>query len=401
MRFRGCFVSRKRVSSRNNKRNSAAVKIVILGTAYPYRGGLAAFNERLAAEWIAEGHQVRLETFTMQYPEFLFPGKTQYSDSPAPRGLDIRRSVHSMNPFNWWRVGRRLRAEAPDLLIIKFWHPAMAPCLGSIARIARSGGKTKVVSVLDNVIPHERRVFDRLLVKWFTGSVDAFVAMSRSVLGDLDLFDRRKPRVLCPHPLYDHFGTPVSRKEAAEALGLPSDTRYLLFFGFIREYKGLDILLRAWADERLRGASARLLVAGEFYGDSASYFRLEKELGLEGRVVWHTDFIPDERVRLYFSLADLVVQPYRTATQSGVTQVAYHFSKPMLVTRVGGLAELVPDGKAGYVTDPSPAAVADALADFLYRRQPGDFDAGIAAEKSKYSWGRMTCAIRELTQSVK
>ncbi|MBP5259703.1 MAG: glycosyltransferase [Paludibacteraceae bacterium] len=376
------------------------MKIVVLGTAYPYRGGLAAFNERMAGQWQAEGHTVRVETFTLQYPDFLFPGKTQYSESPAPQGMKIVRSIHSVNPFNWLRVGRRLRREAPDLVVVKFWHPFMAPCLGTIARMVRRNGHTRVISILDNVIPHERRWTDRLLVRWFVGSVDAFVAMSQSVQDDLRMFDRVKPCGLCPHPLYDHYGTPVPRDAAARELQLPADARYLLFFGFIRDYKGLDILLRAWADPRLRQTDARLLVAGEFYNNSEEYFRLEKELGLQGRVIWHTEFIPDERVRLYFSLADLVVQPYKTATQSGVTQIAYHFAKPMLVTRVGGLAEGVPDGSVGYVTPPEPEAVADALSDFLLHRSPDAFAAGLAEEKAKYSWERMTETILHLYNRV-
>ena len=369
------------------------MKIVILGTAYPYRGGLSAFNERLAREFAAEGHEVEIVTFSLQYPDFLFPGKTQYSTDPAPTDLHIRRGMNSVNPFSWWRMGRMIRRMQPDLLVIKFWIPLMAPCLGTIARLVRRNGKTRVVSILDNVLPHEKRPLDRLLVRYFVGSVDRFVAMSDSVLSDLRLFTRTKPAVLCPHPLYDHFGTRLPQDQAKASLGIAADKTVLLFFGFIRDYKGLDRLLEAYADPRIDKDKVRLVVAGEFYNNSDQYYALEDQLHLKGQVAWHTDFIPDSEVARYFSAADLVVQPYKSATQSGVTQIAYHFEKPMLVTRVGGLAEIVPDGKAGYVTEPDARAVADALADFCANSHPERFARGIQEEKKKYAWSRMTAAV--------
>jgi len=373
------------------------MRIVILGTAWPYRGGLAAFNERLARQFMAEGHEVEILTFTMQYPNFLFPGKTQYSDDPAPKDLRIRRVLNSVNPPSWWRTGRLIRSMKADLLVVKFWIPLMAPCLGTVARMARRGG-TRVVSILDNVIPHEPKPWDSLLIKYFVRSIDRFIAMSESVLNDCERFDRRAPKTLCPHPLYDNFGEPLPRNEACRMLGLDEKPTYLLFFGFIRDYKGLDLLMRAYADPRLAAnGDLRLIVAGEFYNNKEQYAVLERQLGEQGRIIWHTDFIPDDKVRLYFSAADLVVQPYKTATQSGVTQIAYHFSKPMLVTRVGGLAEIVPDGKAGYVCEVSPQSVADAIADFAEHKGDGEWHAALQqnleTEKQKYAWSRMTAAI--------
>ena len=362
------------------------MKIIVLGTAWPYRGGLATFNERLAREFLKQGHEVRVVTFKLQYPDFLFPGKTQYSDSPAPEGLDILRRMNSVNPFNWLKVGLELRRLKADLVVIKFWLPFMAPCLGTIARIARRGGRTRVVSILDNIIPHEHRIGDRLFAKYFTGSVDEFVAMSASVLEDVKRFDSRKPKMLLPHPLYDNFGAPLPRGEAAAQLGLDPSYRYILFFGLIRDYKGLDLLLEAFADRRIDKSRFRLLVAGEFYGDGSKYRKLADSLQLGDSVVWHAEFIPDGKVRLYFSLADLVAQPYKSATQSGVTQIAYHFEKPMLVTGVGGLAEIVPDGKVGYVVEPQAAAIADALVEFCSDSDFGRFAEGIREEKMRYSW---------------
>ena len=369
------------------------MKIVILGTSWPYRGGgIATYNERLARQFMAEGHEVEILTFTLQYPDFLFPGKTQYSDEPAPADLKITRVMNSVNPFSWWETARLLRRIKPDVMVVKFWIPLMAPCLGTIARLARRQG-IRVVSILDNVIPHEPHFWDKWLIRYFVRSIDHFVAMSDSVKRDCERFLPRttKARVmLCPHPLYDNFGQPVPQAEAQQQLGLNPDYRYLLFFGFIRDYKGLDLLMHAFADPRLRHYRVKLIVAGEFYNNAEQYAQLEKQLGLEGEIVWHTQFIPNDQVRIYFSAADLIVQPYKTATQSGVTQVAYHFSKPMLVTNVGGLAEIVPHGKVGYVTPVDAKAVADALVDFCSDDNKLRFAQNIETEKKKYAWSRMT-----------
>ena len=369
------------------------MKIVILGTSWPYRGGgIATYNERLARQFMAEGHEVEILTFTLQYPDFLFPGKTQYSDEPAPADLKITRVMNSVNPFSWWKTARLLRRIKPDVMVVKFWIPLMAPCLGTIARLARRQG-IRVVSILDNVIPHEPHFWDKWLIRYFVRSIDHFVAMSDSVKRDCERFLPRttKARVmLCPHPLYDNFGQPVPQAEAQQQLGLNPDYRYLLFFGFIRDYKGLDLLMHAFADPRLRHYRVKLIVAGEFYNNAEQYAQLEKQLGLEGEIVWHTQFIPNDQVRIYFSAADLIVQPYKTATQSGVTQVAYHFSKPMLVTNVGGLAEIVPHGKVGYVTPVDTKAVADALVDFCSDDNKLRFAQNIETEKKKYAWSRMT-----------
>jgi glycosyltransferase involved in cell wall biosynthesis len=374
------------------------MNIIILGTAYPYRGGLATYNERLALQLRSEGHQVEIYTFTLQYPSFLFPGKTQYSTEPQSNDLTIRRCVNSVDPFNWLSIGRDIARRKPDLLIIKFWIPVMAPCFGTIARLARRNGHTRVVTILDNLIPHEHRPGDRQLTGYFTSSVDGFVAMSKSVLADVDLFDRKKPRRFCPHPLFDHFGEAVGREEACRTLGLAPHYRYLLFFGFIRDYKGLDWLLTAFADARLRDKNLRLLVAGEFYNNEQQYRDLVAQLGIDDEIVWRTEFIADSQVRYYFGAADLIVQPYKTATQSGVTQVAYHFEKPMLVTRVGGLPEIVPDGRVGYAVEPNPTAIADALVDFVTVDHSETFAAGIREEKAKYAWSNMSRAVLEVLE---
>lgn len=368
------------------------MKIVILGTAWPYRGGIADFNNRLAQEFISEGNQVRIITFTLQYPSFLFPGKTQYSPDPQPEGLDIVRRLNSVNPFNWIKVSRDIRNEKPDLLIVPFWMPFMGVSIGAVSRMAKKCG-AKRIAILHNLIPHEHKPGDKILSRYFIKSVDGYVALSESVLADINLFDTKKPRTFCPHPLYDHFGAIESRQESLKHLGLDPAYRYILFFGLIRDYKGLDLLLKAYADSRLRELNVRLLVTGEFYGSSDKYFELEKQLGLEGLVIWKNEFVPANEVSYCFGAADLIAQPYKTATQSGVSQIAYHFEKPMLVTKVGGLAEIVPNGIAGYAVEPEPAQIADGLVDFFKNNRQEQFTKGIIEEKKKYSWSNMTQAV--------
>lgn len=373
------------------------MKVIIVGTAYPYRGGLAAFNERLAYEYQQQGHEVELYTFTLQYPAFLFPGKTQLSDGPAPAGLHILRKVHSCNPFNWLRTGKEIAAKKPDLLIVKYWMPFMAPCLGTIERRVRRNGHTRAISILDNIIPHEHHPGDRLLSRYFVRSTDGFVAMSHSVRQDLRQFDTAKPCLFCPHPLYDHYGDKMDKGEAKQLLGLNVEEHYVLFFGFIRAYKGLDLLIEAFADPRLKALGVKLLVAGEYYGDPKPYLSLRDRLGIADRLSMHTDFIPDNEVNRYFCAADIVAQPYKSATQSGVTQIAFHFDKPMIVTRVGGLAETVHDGAMGYVVEPDAHQIADALVRYYEEKKEDAFVTAVAAEKQKYSWQAMTQTIDELT----
>ena len=373
------------------------MKIIILGTAWPYRGGLSAFNERLAHEYQTNGHDVEVVTFTLQYPSFLFPGKTQYSSEPTPEGLKITRMLNAINPLSWLRTGLYIRRQRPDLVITKFWLPFMAPALGTTLRIAKRKGIRRI-AILDNLIPHEKRPGDRLFAKYFVGSVDGMVAMSKSVLADADLFDpkHKKPRMFCPHPLYDHYGEALTRKEALDLIGLRESQRYVLFFGFIRDYKGLDLLLDAMADERMEHMGVKLIVAGEFYGDPKPYMDQLRRLDIDSRVVMHTDFIPDHEVNRYFCAADLVVQPYKTATQSGVTQIAFHFDKPMVVTNVGGLAEIVPDGKVGFVVEPDAQQIADAIVRYFEEDWQERLTAGVKEEKQKYLWSNMTEAIGKM-----
>jgi D-inositol-3-phosphate glycosyltransferase len=376
--------------------------ILIIGPAHPLRGGLATFNERLARAFQSEGHTVNLVTFSLQYPDFLFPGKTQYSTEPAPDDLTISVSINAFNPFNWVKIGRRLARQKPDLVICRFWLPIMGPCLGTILRFIKGNHHSKIIGLIDNIIPHEKRLGDRPLAQYFASACAGFVVMSRAVEEEMASFTKR-PIAYIPHPIYDTYGEKSERSAALKTLQLADNQRYLLFFGFIRHYKGLDLLLEAMAIVKKRfytegspKLNLKLLVAGEFYEDETFYRDKIKTLGIEEDVILHADFIPTETVRHYFAVADLVVQPYRTATQSGISQVAYHFEKPMLVTNVGGLAEIVPHGKAGYVVEPNPLSIADALVDFYENNRQNAFTEGVIEQKKRFSWTAMTSAFLNL-----
>lgn len=367
--------------------------IVILGTAYPFRGGLAAFNERLAEELIRMGHRVDLVTFTVQYPTFLFPGKSQMSDDPKP-SLNIFRWLHAFNPFNWIQTGLKLRRLKPDLIICKFWLPLMGPALATVIRIAKTKNAL-AVSILDNVVPHEKRPGDKLFTRYFLNCIDRFIYMSEQVGRDLDAFHTGKPNQLIPHPIYDNYGQAVSKEEAVSHLKLDPDCQYVLFFGFIREYKGLDLLLDAIALLPPVLGKLRFIIAGEFYTDSAPYLARIEELGIREKLILHTRFISNEEVRYYFCAADLVVQPYKSATQSGIAQIAIHFNRPTIVTRVGGLHEIIEDGRTGFVVGVDPKEIVEAMVAFFSMTDHSAFTAALEETKKKYSWEKMALAALE------
>lgn len=362
---------------------TAPLNIVIIGSAHPLRGGgIATFNERMAEVLQQQGHRVTIYSFSLQYPSFLFPGKSQFTDEPAPKNLTIKSVINSINPLTWIKVGNEIKKERPDLVIVRYWLPFMGPCLGTILRRIKRNKHSRILCIADNIIPHEHRPGDKQFTQYFIKPVDAFVSMSRDVLKDLKTFTD-KPSRFAPHPLYDNYGAGVNKEAARKKLQLSPDKKYLLFFGFIRKYKGLDILLEAIKDERIKKGNIELIIAGEFYDDKAAYDILLANV--RDHVKLFTDFIPNEEVKYYFSAADLIVQPYRSATQSGITQVAYHFEKPMIVTNVGGLHEVVPDGKVGFVVEPEPKAIADSIIRFFDHSIP-NLDQNISNEKKKYSW---------------
>mgnify|MGYP003292650531 CR=1 FL=1 len=374
------------------------MKITLLGPAHPYRGGLASIMQTMAREYQRRGHEVRIYTFTVQYPSLLFPGKTQYIDAPAPEDLHIERVMNTVNPFNWISLGLRLKREAPDIILMKYWTPFMAPCFGTIARIARQNKKTKVICQIDNVEPHEHHIIDRPCNKYYLGGVDGFVYMSEQVHSELKAYSSA-PALFSPHPMFENFGTKVERESACKKINISPDENYTLFFGLIRDYKGLDMLLEAW--KRWNPEHRKLLIAGEFYTSREKYISLIEQLGLQDRVVLHDRFIADDDVRYYFSAADCLVLPYRSATQSGVTQIAYNFSVPMLVTNVGGLPEIVPDGKGGLVCKPTVEDIVEGLNRVYAEGVLPSLIANFPEEKKRFSWAAMCDKLLEVYQMCK
>ena len=374
------------------------MKITLLGPAHPYRGGLASIMETMAREYQSRGHEVRIYTFTVQYPSLLFPGKTQYVTTPAPEDLHIERVMNTVNPLNWVSLGLRLKREKPDMVLMKYWTPFMAPCFGTIARIARTNGVTKVVCQIDNVEPHEHHIIDKPCNHYYLGAVDGFVYMSEQVHGELKAYTSA-PAIFSPHPMFENFGKAVERDEACRKIGIDPKVNYTLFFGLIRDYKGLDMLLEAWAKWKPEGR--KLLIAGEFYASREKYIALIERLGLQDRVVLHDHFVADEDVRYYFSAADCLVLPYRTATQSGVTQIAYNFSLPMIVTRVGGLPEIVPDGRVGLVCEPTVEAIADALQKIYVEGELQRLRENFTEERKRFSWSAMCDKLEEVYNMTK
>ena len=367
------------------------MRIAILSCFYPYRGGIAQFNANLFEE-LGKTHDVRAFNFSRQYPDFLFPGKTQYvtkEDEAVP--IEAEAWLDTADPFSWGRTARAIRQWKPDLLVLRYWMSWFAPSLGCVARRMAPG--CKVVGILDNVIPHEPHWFDTPLTRRFLKSLDGAVTLCEEVGRDLAEFRPDIPRTVLPHPIYTHFGPKLPRGEALERLGLPTDRRTLLFFGLIREYKGLDILLQAFdlLDERYQ-----LVIAGEPYGSFDKYRKLIDGGRAPGDVHVFPDYIRDSEVKNYFSAADLTVLPYRSATQSGISSVSNHFGVPMVVTDVGGLRETVGATGTGIVCkEGTPEAVAAAIV--RYFDDPAlqeRLRTGIAAEKERLSWSRFA---RDLT----
>ncbi len=377
------------------------MKITVVGPAHPYRGGLASIMETMAREFSSRGDQVDIKTFTLQYPQILFPGKSQTLDTLPPDDLKIERCVNTMNPFNWIKVGRQIRRERPDFVLMKYWTPFMAPCFGTIARIARKNKHTKVICQIDNVEPHERHMIDHPCNFYFLRSIDGFVYMSEQVNRELKCYSNRAA-IFSPHPMFENFGQRVNREEACEKLGLDPQYSYAMFFGLIREYKGLDILLEAWGKLKAEGKTEgrKLIVAGEFYSSRERYISQIKSCGIGDEVILHEGFVADDMVKYYFSATDFITLPYHTATQSGVTQIAYNFSLPMIVTNVGGLPEIVPNDRVGYVCQPTFSSVAEAIEKAWSDNNLERFKENLIEERKRFSWAEMCNKIVEVYNMV-
>ena len=358
------------------------MKIIIIGPAHPLRGGIADTNTALCRALAAE-HDASIISFTLQYPKFLFPGKTQRTADPPPKDVSIRPLINSVNPLNWITTARKINAMEPDMVIVRYWIPFLAPCLGTIAR--RLKKHIILVALCDNIIPHEKRFGDRMLTQYFTTPFHGFITMSGSVRHELQDFTD-KPAITIPHPINDDLEKPVSKEAARTYLKLDPSGKYILFFGLIRKYKGLDLLLEAMGDKRLQDIKLSLLIAGEFYDPPDTYLDSIDKHGLKDRVIIRDEYIPASELKYYFSAADLVTQTYRSASQSGVTQIAFNFDRPILVTDVGGLSEVVAHGETGYVSSKTPEAIANYIFDFYHNKREADFVTAIQKEKPKYSW---------------
>jgi len=380
--------------------------IVILGPAHPFRGGgITTFNERLATEFQNQGYGVTIYNFSLQYPAFFFPGKSQYSTEPAPNHLKILQKVNAVNPLNWINVGNELKRLKPDLIVVRFWLPLMGPALGTILRKVKKNHHTKVIAITDNVIPHEKRPGDKPFTHYFLQPCDAFITMSDKVMKDLRSIESNKPAIQVAHPLYDNFGAAISKEAAREQLKIGNEQLVMLFFGFIRKYKGLDMLLEAmkllqFKIQNLKFKMPKLLVAGEFYEEEKMYQQQIDALGIRDMLILRTGFIPDKEVKNYFCAADVVIQPYRNATQSGVTPLAYHFEKPMIVTNVGALPDYTPHEKAGLVAEPTAASLATTIERY-FELGEAYFLPQLREEKKKYSWAVLTDEIIKLAADVK
>ena len=359
------------------------MKIAILSCFYPFRGGVAQFNASLLGE-LGKEHTVKAYNFTVQYPRILFPGKTQYvtkEDSAVP--VESEALLSTVNPFTWRKTAKAIRKWGADLLIVRYWMSWFAPSLGSVARMVGPG--CKVIAIMDNVIPHERHFFDKPLTRWFLKAVDGCVTMSDEVAADLLRWKSDARYTVLAHPLYTHFGDIVPRRQAEKELGLQSGLKTLLFFGLIRKYKGLDILLESFGS---LPDDYQLVIAGEAYGDFSEYARAIETNRNKERIKLFERYIPDSEVKLFFSAADAVVLPYRSATQSGVGALAAHFEVPMIVTDTGSLRRNVEGRGTGLVVDKAePECVSEGLLRFF--GTPGlkeECIKHILEEKRRLSW---------------
>lgn len=343
-------------------------KVIFIGPAYPYRGGIAAFNENLATVFQQNGWDCKIFTFTQQYPNLLFPGKNQLTTEDPKPNLTIKRGIYSTNPLNWLRMSKEIVEENPDLVITQYWMPFMAPAFGTILRgVKKALPQVKIATVVHNFKPHESRIGDKQLNKYITNRTELLICLSDSVQAEIKESVTDKPVLKLFHPIYDHYGKTISQSKAKDLLGWEKETKYLLFFGLVRAYKGVDMLLEALSFLRA-DLNYKLVIAGEFYEKFEDYEKLIANYNLEHRIIIRNEYIPNEDVPKLFCGSDAVVLPYRTATQSGVVPIALHFEKPVIVTRVGSLAPMIEKHNLGLIAEANPASIAEQLDNFLAKK---------------------------------
>lgn len=358
------------------------MRIAFLSTFYPFRGGIAQFNALLYKSMEEQKQEVKAYTFTCQYPSVLFPGKTQYvteSDKAIP--IDSKAILNTVNPFSYEKTARKILKWKPDVLVIKYWMSFFAPSLGHVAKRLKNKG-VKIICIIDNAIPHETRFFDKPLARLFFRQCTHFIVMSDVVRNDLHQLYPEAHSLLLPHPLYNHFGEKQDRKTACETLNLHPDKKTLLFFGLIRDYKGLDLLIDAMAST---DESYQLIIAGESYGDFGKYRQIIDVSPAKNRIQVRNRYIADEEVPILFSAADALILPYKSATQSGVIPIAYHFEVPVLATDVGGLKETIEQAGTGLICQPTAASLAEGIQK-IFQSDRTVFVANIQKEKKALSW---------------
>ncbi len=360
------------------------MKIVFLSTFYPFRGGIAQFSAHLYRE-AEKKHDVEAVTFTRQYPKLLFPGKTQLvSKNDTADKIPSKRWLDSINPFTYISTARKIRNLHPDLIISRYWMSFFAPSFGWI--LGKQEKKTIRLAILDNVIPHERRFFDDAFNRFFLNRNDGFIVMSEQVQKDLLFYLPKAKHILIPHPIYNHFGEKIPKTIALQKLGISecSGKKVLLFFGIIRDYKGLDILLNALS---LLDETYILVIAGEVYGSFEKYTNIIKEKKLKKKVKLFNQYIDDSEVTNFFSAADVCVLPYRSATQSGITNISYHFEVPVISTNVGGLAETITHGRTGLIAEEvNEKALVKQIKNFYEIYNPKEFTQNIQLYNNENSW---------------
>ena len=361
-------------------------KVIIISPAYPLRGGISESTELLYQEYLKKGIDCQIVSYKLQYPRFFFPGKTQIIKNSKKETFNIVSVLNSINPFSWYSVSRYINFQKPDYVIFRYWNPFFSLCLGFIALFLKN---TKKVGWVDNVFPHKKIPFQKIFNYFFLKKMDSFVVMSQSVKKDLKKFNSKAPIMCALHPIYNNFGNRINQNIARNNINVTLDNKYLLFFGFIRKYKGLELLLESMSDQKIIDRNIKLIIAGEFYEDEKSCREKIKDLNLSNSVYVFDNYIDNKDVNNYFCACDLVVQPYLSATQSGISMIAFHFNKPVLATNVGGLSEYIKDGKNGYLVNPKSTEITNAIVDYFDHKRELDFVKQINNLKEKYSWSKL------------
>jgi D-inositol-3-phosphate glycosyltransferase len=375
------------------------MKIILVGTAFPMRGGIAHYVALLYKKLVEMGHDTQIISFKRQYPALLFPGKTQQDPSAEVIELPSNPLIDSINPVSWLKTFRYIKKEKPDLVVYKYWMPFFAPAYGTIVLLTRLFTRSKSLYIGDNIVPHEQiPVIDWLLTKWALWKVDYFIIQSQTVLKDLHKFKPEAVYKLIPHPVFDIFQANYTAGSARTQLELKADENVVLFFGYIRAYKGLHFLIDA-LPEVLQQQPVKLIIAGEFYENEEKYRRQIRDLNLEQYIILKADYIANEQVGLYFAAADVLVLPYVSATQSGIIQIAYNYNKPVITTDVGGLPEVIEEGRTGFVVPAQQThALAKAIIHYFRVQNVTNFAENIQIYKQKFSWENLARAITDFIQ---